>query len=164
MRYLFSLLLVLALVVGIRAEVAAAAAGDPAPAPRLPASANAVMTLEVSKLLDSPLGKEMGWRAKLSKGYADRPVAVPSTAKRATFVAGMHPNGMRAIWQAAIIELASPVRLDPMLRAQGGYLDTIGGKPAAWTPRDVFYVEFDKNTLGVLRPAQRQYVTRWVTG
>ena len=71
---------------------------------------------------------------------------------------------MRAIWQAAVIELAAPVRLDPMLREQGGYLDVIGGKPAAWTPRDVFYVEFDKNTLGVLRPGQRQYVTRWVTG
>jgi hypothetical protein len=144
-----------------------AAAQSPAgsPPPRVPASANALMKLDVAKVLDSQLGKDMDWRAKLTKGYADRPVAVPSTAKRVTFVAGMHPNGMRAIWQAAIIELGTgAVRLDPMLRAQGGYLDVIGGKPAAWTPRDVFYVEFDKNTLGVLRPGQRQFIERWVTG
>jgi hypothetical protein len=166
MRNILSCVLTVVAAVGILHQTAAAqaAAGAASPPPRLPATANALMKLEVSKVIASPLAKDMGWEAKLSKGYADRPLAVPPTAKRVTVVAGMQPNGMRAIWQAAVIELGSPVQLDPMLRKQGGYLDVIGGKPAAWTPRDVFYVEFDKQTLGVLRPAQRQFVTRWVTG
>src|SRR5687768_4439643 len=143
MRCILSWSLAVVAVVSLNSVAAAQSNVGAAPAPpKLPASANALMKLEVAKVLDSPLGKEMGWRAKLSKGYADRPVAVPSTAKRVTFVAGMQPNGMRAIWQAAIIELGSgTVGLDPMLRAQGGYLDVIGGKKAAWTARDVFYVE-----------------------
>jgi hypothetical protein len=167
MRSRLSWSLTLIVAITIPSQVTAAeptASGAAAPPPRLPAMANALMKLEVAKVINSPLAKEMGWQEKLSKGYADRPVAVPPTAKRVTVVAGMHPHGMRAIWQAAVIELGTEVRLEPMLRAQGGYLDVIGGKPAAWTPRDVLYVEFDKKTLGVLRPGQRQFVTRWVTG
>lgn len=142
---------------------AAIPAGAQATAPpKLPANANAIMRVEVAKLLASPMAKEQGWQAKLMKGYADRPLAVPPTAQRVTVVAGMNAVGMRTIWQAAVIELTSPVRLDPMLKAQGGYLDQIGGKQAAWTPRDVFYVQFGPNTLGVLQPGQRQFLTRWV--
>lgn len=143
--------------------VSSAHAAD-APPPRLPAIANSLMKVDLAKMMESPLAKEMQWQAKLSKGYADRPLAVPPMSKQMTIVAGMHPVGMRAIWQAAVIELGRPVKLDAMLNAQGGYLDQIGGKPAAWTPRDVFYVEFDKTSLGVLRPGQRQYLTRWITG
>src|SRR5687768_1207996 len=100
------------------AQAPASPAAAPLPPPRLPGNANVVMRLEVSKLLGSPVAKELGWQAKIMKGYADRPLAVPPTAKRVTVVAGMHAVGMRAIWQAAVIELANPVRLDPMLRAQ----------------------------------------------
>ena len=155
-------LAVFVIAVSTAAAQSPSSSASPPPPPRLPANANAVMRVEVAKLLASPMAKELDWQAKLMKGYADRPLAVPPTAKRVTVVAGMHPAGMRAIWQAAVIELGSPVRLDPLLRAQGGYLDRVGGKQAAWTPRDVFYVEFDPNTLGVLRPGQRQVVTRWV--
>jgi hypothetical protein len=49
-----------------------------------------------------------------------------------------------------------------MLRAQGGYLDKIGGKNAAWTPNDLFYVELGPKTLGIVRPGHRQFVHRWV--
>src|SRR5688572_1253206 len=84
------------------------------PPPRLPAEANVVMKIEVAKMLESPMAKELGWQSKLIKGYADRPLAVPPTARRMTVVAGMHPVGMRAIWQAAIIESINPLHLEPM--------------------------------------------------
>ena len=51
-------------------------------AARLPKSANAVMTIDVEKLIQSPVGKELGLQSKLLSGYADRPLAVPATAKR----------------------------------------------------------------------------------
>jgi len=38
----------------------------------------------------------------------------------------------------------------------------IGGKTAAWTPNDVFYVELGPKTLGIVRPGHRQFVNRWV--
>jgi hypothetical protein len=142
----------------------APATAQPAGGQRFPANANALLTVEVAKVLQSPLARKLDWQSKLIKGHADRPVALPATATRVTFVAGLHPGGMRSIWQAALVELPSPPRLDPILRKHGGYLDQIGGKNVAWTPKDVFYVELDQKTLGVMSPGQRQYMVRWVGG
>src|SRR4051812_42017174 len=54
-----------------------------------PPSANAVMTIDVAKLMQSPLGKAEGLQGKLMTGFADRPLAVPATAKYVTLVAGV---------------------------------------------------------------------------
>ncbi len=134
------------------------------PTSRLPRQANAVMTIDVAKLLQSPLGKKLELQSKLASGYADRPLAVPATAKRVAIAALIHPGRMDSIWQAAVIEMSGKPRLEPLLRAQGGYLDLIEGKQAAWTSRDVFYIVLDDHTLGVVSPGQRQFVTRWASG
>jgi hypothetical protein len=133
-------------------------------AARLPKASNAVMTVDVEKLIQSPVGKQLELQSKLMSAYADRPLAVPGTAKRVAIGALVHPGGVQSIWQTALIDLPNPPRLEPVLRAQGGYLDLIGGKQAAWTTRDTFFVALDDHTLGVVRPGQRQLLTRWVSG
>jgi hypothetical protein len=131
---------------------------------KLPGNANAMLTVEVAKLLNSPLGKQLSWQSKLIKGYAERPLPVPATASKLTIAAAVHPGEMSTIWEAAVIDLTAAPNFEPILRKQGGYLDQIAGKKAAWTPKDVFYVELGPKTLGVVRPGQRQYVTKWITG
>lgn len=130
----------------------------------MPGAANALMVVEVAKLLDSPLAKSLGTQSNMIKGYAGKPLAVPASARRVTIGALVNPGNMNSVWEAAIVELMGTPNFDPILRAQGGYLDMIGGKKAAWTPNDVFYVELGQNTMGIVRPGQRQYVTRWLTG
>ena len=134
------------------------------PGARIPAGANAVLTIDVQKFVQSPLGKQQDLQAKLTSAYADRPLAVPATARRLAIGAAVHPVGMKSIWQVAVIELSGTPRLEPMLRAQGGYLDKIENHEAAWTPRDAFYIVLDDHTLGVARPAQRQLIRRWLSG
>src|SRR4051812_1198032 len=73
------------------------------PAARLPAEANAVMVIDVARLVDSPWGKQNNLRAKLASGYAGRPLPVPGTAKRVAVGALLHPVGMTSAWQAAVI-------------------------------------------------------------
>jgi hypothetical protein len=68
---------------------------------RLPAGSNAVMAVDVAKLLQSPMAKEQELQSKLIAGYADRPLAVPGTAKRVVVGAAIQPAGMQSIWQAA---------------------------------------------------------------
>src|SRR5438477_2710105 len=58
-----------------------------------PRGANAVMTINVAKLIQSPVGKSADLQSKLISGYADRPLAVPATAQNVTLVAGVHPMG-----------------------------------------------------------------------
>jgi hypothetical protein len=131
---------------------------------KLPGGSNAVLVLDVEKFINSALGKANDLQAKLISGYADRPLAVPATARRVAVGSSVHPFGLRAIWQTAVIELAGTPRLEPMLRAQGGYLDKIDSRDAAWTPRDAYYVVLDDKTLAVARPAQRQLVRGWLAG
>lgn len=131
-------------------------------AERLPSGGNAVMTIDVARLIESPLGKQLQLQSKLISGYADRPLAIPGTAKRVVVGAAVHPTGMASVWQASLIELSGTPRLEPMLQAQGGFLDQIEGRKVAWTPRDIFYIQFDDTTLGVLRPAQRQFARHWL--
>jgi hypothetical protein len=146
-----------------KAGTSPGSAAASAAAARLPEGANAVLTLDVAKLIASPWGKQIKLQAQLASGQADRPLPVSATAKRLTVGAFVHPMSMDALWQAALVESVGAPRLDPILRAQGGYLDEIGGKQAAWSPRDVFYVALDEHTLGVVRPGQRQVVSRWLS-
>jgi hypothetical protein len=148
----------------IAASVARAQSPHAALANKLPGGANAVLVINVEKFVASPLGQAQELQARLMSGYADRPLAVPATARRVAIGAAVHPVGMRAIWEAAIIELSGTPRLEPMLQAQGGYLDKIEGRPTAWTPRDTFYIALDDKTLAVARPAQRQLVRGWLLG
>jgi hypothetical protein len=131
---------------------------------KLPGGANAVLVIDVEKFTSSALGKANDLQAKLLSGYADRPLAVPATARRVAVGSSVHPFGLRAIWETAVMELSGTPRLEPMLRAQGGYLDKIEARDAAWTPRDAFYIVLDDKTLAVARPAQRQLVRGWLAG
>jgi hypothetical protein len=131
---------------------------------KLPQAANAAMTIDVTKLLQSQMGKEQELQSKLLSGYADRPLAIPATARNVVIGAAVDPTDLNSIWQVALIELGNPPRLDPMLRVQGGYSDNIGGKPVAWSRRGIMYIEMDNHTLGVVRPGARQFVARWLGG
>src|SRR5438132_14370393 len=109
---------VLALTTIARADVAALAE-------RLPHNGNAVMTLDVAKLLDTPLAKSESWQSKLMSGYADRPLAVPATARQIAMTGFIHPAALDAVWQAAVVDLPNPPRLEAVVARQGGYLDQL---------------------------------------
>ena len=64
-----------------------------------------MLIIDVEKLLQTPLATEQQLQAKLAAGGADRPLAVPATARRLAISAAMHPTGMDAMWQAAVIDV-----------------------------------------------------------
>jgi hypothetical protein len=134
-----------------------------APADRLPPGCNAVMLVDVARLVESPWGKQNDLRAKLGARYGGRPLPVPGNAKRVAVGAKLNPIGLDSMWRAAVIELPSAPRLEPMIQAQGGYLDKVGNKPAAWSPKGAFYVALDGNALGVYQPADRRQVLSWAS-
>jgi hypothetical protein len=134
-----------------------------APADRLPAGCSAVMVVDVARLVDSPWGKQNDLRGKLNARYGGRPLPVPGNAKRLAVGGKLIPVGLESMWRAAVIELPAAPRMEPMIQAQGGYLDKVGGKPAAWSPKDAFYVALDGDSLGVYQPADRRQVLSWAS-
>ena len=68
---------------------------------------------------------------------------------------------LQADWELAVMSLDSPMSMKAIARAEGGYVDSINGLQAAWTPSNAYFVSLDEKTLGMMFPANRQHVGRW---
>ena len=129
---------------------------------RLPDSTNALMLIDVEALRRSPLAVREGWQKQYESTYVNQPMILPPESDRLVLASQMNPNrGFAQAWEAAAISLTEPLSMRSIARAEGGYLDTIGGLEAAWTPSDAYFVSIDADTLGVMHPAHRQAVARW---
>jgi hypothetical protein len=60
------------------------------------------------------------------------------------------------------MELTEPVGIRALARAESGYVDEINGRSAAITPADAAFIDLGANILATVRPADRQYLARWI--
>jgi hypothetical protein len=130
---------------------------------KVPASANTLILIDVEQTLASELAKKEGWGQKLELAYVSRPVFLPPEASKLVIAGSLQPTAdFVRLWELGVMQLNEPVTIRSIARSEGGYVDTIAGNEAAWTPSDAYFVEFAQNELGVLFPAERQFVSRWV--
>lgn len=129
---------------------------------RIPASANALMVIDVKAVHSSPLAVKEGWASQHEASYVNKPLILPPESDRLVLASQMNPNrDFAQAWEGAVMSLTESLSMRSIARAEGGYVDEIGGLPAAWTPSDAYFVSFDSKTLGVMHPAHRQAISRW---
>ncbi len=129
---------------------------------RVPAAANAMMVIDVKALAATPLAVPQGWQRKLEEANADRPLMLPPEADRILVAAHLDSHReMSVLWELAVMQLAEPLAMRSVARAEGGYLDKINGLESVWTPSDAYFVSLEPRLLGVMFPANRQLVSRW---
>ncbi len=129
---------------------------------RVPASANALMVIDVKALAVTPLAVQQGWQRKLEETNADRPLMLPPEADRILVAAHLDSHReMSVLWELAVMQLTEPMAMRSVARAEGGYLDKINGLECVWTPSDAYFVSLKPKLLGVMFPANRQLVSRW---
>ena len=129
---------------------------------RVPASANALMVIDVKALAITPLAVQQGWNRKLEAANADRPLMLPPEADRILVAAHLDSHReMGVVWELAVMQLTEPMAMRSVARAEGGYLDKINGLDSVWTPSDAYFVALEPKLLGVMFPANRQLVSRW---
>ncbi len=130
---------------------------------RVPAGANALVLVDVSTTLATSVAKENGWGQKLKLAYVDRPIFLPPEATKLVMAASLRSSDdFSRLWELAVMELSEPMSMRAIARSEGGYVDQINGVVSAWTPSNAYFVSFDENALGVMFPAERQFVSRWV--
>jgi hypothetical protein len=145
------------------ARAAVAAESFDALAARVPADANVLVLIDVEQTLAAPLAQKQGWSRKLETAYVDRPVYLPPEARKLVLAASLRPNqDFNSDWEVAVIDLAEPVAVRAIARSESGYLDEINGAAAAMTPLDAGFLELGDNLMGVVHPADRQFMSRWV--
>jgi hypothetical protein len=130
---------------------------------KVPDSANTLVLIDVERTLASELAKKEGWGQKLELAYVNRPVFLPPEASKLVIAGALQPTANFArLWELGVMQLNEPLSMRTIARSEGGYVDSIAGNEAAWTPSDAYFVSFAENQLGVLFPAERQFVSRWV--
>jgi hypothetical protein len=117
----------------------------------------------IVNLLNTQAAQAGGWKEKRAMEYGQRPLMIPPEATRVAIGAQLDPNTeLSPTWELAVVELSEKFPMTAIARAEGGYVDTINGAASAWTPTNAYFVELGPQTLGIMRPANRQFVSRWV--
>ena len=131
---------------------------------KVPAGANTLVLIDVTTTLAAPIAEEKGWGKQLELDYVERPIFLPPESTKLVMAASLLPNeGFSRQWELATMELGEPLSMRSIARTEGGYVDEINGAQAAWTPSNAYFVSLGDRELGVIFPAERQFVSRWVT-
>ena len=97
----------------------------------------------------------------MSADYAPKPLIVPPDASRVVMAALVDTIDLDSIWEVSLMDLAKPVSLDLMARAERGYLDKLGQTSAVWSPVNAYFIQFEPLVLAAASPADRQFAARW---
>src|SRR3954471_10812782 len=73
-------------------------------AQRLPPASNAIIAVNVAKLVDSPYGKEAGWGSRLADSWEKKPLMIPPGAQRLIMAADVKSSSLEPYWEMSLIE------------------------------------------------------------
>ncbi|HKQ47926.1 MAG TPA: hypothetical protein VJZ71_07655 [Phycisphaerae bacterium] len=131
---------------------------------RVPPGANVIAYVNVEAMLNSKVARQENWRSMMSNAYSAGPLIVPPDAKQVMMASWLEPTTVEPIWEVSVIQLSKPVSMKRIASDANGFTDALGGKLAAWSPANAYYVRLDKQLLGVVCPADRQFAARWTAG
>ena len=130
---------------------------------RLPGSANALVLIDVDAVYRSPMALRKGWKEHFATESSEQPIILPPEARRFVLASHLDPlNNLHSEWEVAVIDLAEPLSMNLLARAEGGYVESIGTTPVVWTPSHAYLIELDKRLMGMVYPDDRQAVLGWV--
>ena len=129
---------------------------------RVPPRTNTIVVLNMEKILDSPLAQKENWRLQREKIYAAGLTMLPPSANQFVMAAQLDLEFMQPAWEVALLSLDDEVSAVDIAAAKQGKIDRISERTAVVLPTDAYLVQFNKNTVGVMRPANRQNVATWL--
>ncbi len=129
---------------------------------RVPTEANVLLLIDAERISASPLATREGWQEKRESDYEARPLTFPPQATKLVRAAQFDIDTHESKWQIAILEAARIPTLDQIAKKAQGYLDTVANSSAAWSPRGWYCFKVSDRSLGVMFPANRQYLSRWM--
>ena len=129
---------------------------------KLPKATNAVMILNIEKIKTCPMAVAENWAENPQKSFEAGLTKIPPHATQFIVGSELDFEFMTPIYETAIVELDMRPSLDKIAEIHGATKDKLDGYNALMLPQDAFLIQFDPKTLGVMRPANRQAVLRWL--
>jgi hypothetical protein len=129
---------------------------------RVPRGANALVILDVQKLLNSPLGQKENWRANQNKMAEAGVSMVPPSAQHFVLASQMDLDYMQPMWEVAMADLSYEVSIPRIAARWAGEVDRIENRNTVHLADDSYVVQFSDNIAGIYRPANRQNIANWL--
>jgi hypothetical protein len=117
---------------------------------RAPAASNAAGYVDVQAL--KQLTSDAGFGELVSAAVEDY-----------WFLAGMDIARMRPNWEAGYATLTKPISAADLAARVNGYVDELRDLQVVWSPGDVYFVTPEEPRVGVLRPANRSFLSSWLS-
>lgn len=128
---------------------------------RLPAQTNAVVAVNVSGMLSSPLAQKENWAQKWADAYDAGLMPVQPGMERVLSGAQLSNSLRDAVWRITQVEGRQPVSLEDIARAEGGYIERVWDKMAVVTS-DSYFISLSPTLLANYTPANHQNIARWL--
>lgn len=129
---------------------------------RVPEQANALLLMDVQRLHNCPLGQKEGWAKHHERDYVSGVASLPPTAAKVVVAAHLDPGALEHTWKIGLMESTKDVTLEQLARGEAGTRDTVAGEPVLLSPRNAYFLSFGPRTKGMMHPANRQELARWV--
>ena len=131
-------------------------------AAKVPSQANAIVLLDAQKLLASPLAVKEGWKEKYEQAFASGMVTIPPDTKHMILATQLDYEHMSPLWQVVVADFAKERTVIDVARRTKGDIDKVGDLDAVVLSDNSMCVQLTPTRLGVMAPANRQTVARWV--
>ena len=129
---------------------------------RVPASANTVVLWNAEKVFGSEVAVSEEWHKNFAKAIAGGAVHLPADAQQYVMASQMDFEHMEPAWLVAMLRTKDKHDMVYIASKRDGTQDTIAGLPSVLLPSGNYLVQFAATTYGMLVPASRQAVARWI--
>jgi hypothetical protein len=115
----------------------------------VPDSANALLAIDVDALQKAP-------------GRVGDALGLPAGVERLVVAAQINPTTLEHVWKVGVAATRGAVTQDRLAKAEGGAADTVALHEVVLSPRNAYYAVLAPQVAGVMHPANRQALARWL--
>jgi hypothetical protein len=128
----------------------------------IPDEANAIVLISPERIFASPIAVREKWREEHAEAFAAGVAFLPPSADLYVMATQLDLDAKTPLWELAVLRLSEAPSLDGIARRHNGHLETISGKRAVGLPSNSLLVDLGENIVGIMTPANRQTVARWI--
>ena len=129
---------------------------------RIPADANVAVFVNGESIFSSPIAMQQGWGKNRQKMYDSGMAFLPPRAQTGVLAAHLDLQLMLPLWELSLFQFDREFKAVDIAGHTGGQLDKILATPVVSTGFDSYIVPFNDAVVGMMMPADRQKVGRWI--
>ena len=129
---------------------------------RVPKDANALILVNGGKIFSSQAAEKGKWAADREKMYDAGLAFLPPKAEAGLMAAKLDLQLMMPMWELSLFQLNHTATAEDIAAYTGGKMDKLVSMPVVATATDAYIVPLPQNVVGLMIPADRQVVGRWI--